>query len=148
MDATVIRRPEPISRRSDTDSRALYAVAAVSVILLALMLPMLSWIRVVNAEALFDAMKLKASAVKKLGTQYSVFTFLNFVQDSKQGTLGLWSFVLMMVAAGTAVFHAWGLILFLLRKKLAAREGLLGMYGKLTFSAWCSPARWRWAPWA
>lgn len=131
MSDAVIRAGAPLAGRSDTENRAVYAVAAISALLLALMLPFVPWIRVVNTEALFEAMSLKASAVKKLGNSYPVYTFLGFVQDSKQGALGLWSFVLLLVAAATAVFHVWGLVLFALRRRLGEKGGLLGMYGRL-----------------
>lgn len=131
MRVAAMHRRAPAREASDTDSRALYLVAALSAALLILMLPALGWIRVVNSEALFEVMKLKASAIKKLGDQYSIFTFLAFVQDSKQGILGLWSFVLALVAAAAAVFHLWGLVLFMMRRRLARKEGLLKMYSRL-----------------
>ena len=131
MSATAIRRSAPPEGRSDTENRALFLAAALSAALLVLMLPMVRWIHVRNAEALFEAMKLKASAVKKLGTDYSVFNFLSFVEDSKQGVLGLWSFILLLLWAATAAFHVWGLILFALRRRMAKKRGLLPMYSRL-----------------
>lgn len=118
MTATAIRRGAPLEGRSDTENRALYLLAGLSAVLLLLMLPLLKWIKVQNTEALFEVMKLKASAVKKLGNHYSVWTFLGFVQDSKQGILGLWSFILLLLAVATAVFHLWGLVLFMLRRRI------------------------------
>ena len=131
MNAMRIQTGGRIDIASDTNDRMLYLTAVISVALLVLMLPFLSWIRLINTEALFDVMKVKASAAKKLGNAYSIFTFLSFVQDSKQGVLGLWSFVLLLVAAAATLFHVWGLALFMLRKRLGRKDGLLGMYGKV-----------------
>ena len=122
MSVAVIGQGSPISRRSVTKHRNIYLAAAASVILLLALLPVFSWIRLTQTDALFGLMKLKASAVKKRSGDYSVFTFLSFVQESKQGILGLWSFVLLLIAAAAAVFHIWGIALFLLRERLAERR--------------------------
>ena len=99
MSVAVIGQGSPISRRSVTKHRNIYLAAAASIILLLALLPFFSWIHLTQADALFSLMKLKASAAKKLNSGYSVFTFLSFVQESKQGILGLWSFVLLLIAA-------------------------------------------------
>ena len=57
----------------------------------ALLLPVFPWIRICGADALYETMKLGASVVKKLQDSYSVFSFLSFVQISKQGVLGFWA---------------------------------------------------------
>ena len=130
MSVAALGQDSPLNRRSVTSHRNIYLVVAVSAILLLVLLPVFPWIRLDQTEALFDVMKLKSSAIKKLDTQYSIFTFLSFVQDSKQGILGLWSFVLLLVAAATAVFHLWGCVLFLLRNRMALNKGLLTMYSR------------------
>ena len=130
MSVAAIGQDSPISRRSVTKHRNIYLAAAASIILLLALLPVFSWIHLTQTDALFSLMKLKASAVKKLNSGYSVFTFLSFVQESKQGILGLWSFVLLLIAAATAVFHLWGIALFLMRDRLAEKTGLLAMYSR------------------
>lgn len=130
MSVAVMRQNNPIGRRSVTEHRNIYLAAGAAILLLLLMIPVIPWIHLTNPDALFDVMKLKASAIKKLQVSYPVFTFLAFVQDSKQGILGLWSFILLLIAAATAVFHAWGIILFFSRKIIAAKKSLLGMYSR------------------
>ena len=89
-------------------------------------------------------MKLKASAVKKLESSYSIFTFLSFVQDSKQGVLGLWSFILLLIAAAAAVFHLWGLGLFILRGRMAANPIMaISAIGKNRFNVCIRCRFWR-----
>lgn len=130
MSVAAIGQGSPISRRSVTKHRNIYLAAAASIILLLALLPVFSWLHLTQMDALFSLMKLKASAVKKLNSGYSVFTFLSFVQESKQGILGLWSFVLLLIAAATAVFHLWGIALFLMRDRMAEKAGLLAMYSR------------------
>ena len=82
----------PRVRRSDVSSGGLMVSAAVCALLLILLIPAFPWIRVTGQEALFEAMGLKKSAiaaVEGLGSRFSVFTFLSFVQESKAGILGL-----------------------------------------------------------
>ena len=131
MNVAAIGKGNPACRQSVTRHRNIYIAAAASALLLLMLLPMVHWIFLNETEALFDVMKLKASAVKKLNSSYSVFTFLSFVQDSKQGVLGLWSFILLMIAAASAAFHLWGLGLFFLRKKAAGGKGMLSMYSRI-----------------
>ena len=72
MNAMRIQAGGRIDQAMDTNDRMLYLTAVISVVLLILMLPFLSWIRLINTEALFDVMKVKASAAKKLGNAYSI----------------------------------------------------------------------------
>lgn len=130
MHVAALGQNSPLNRRSVTRHWSIFLAAAISAILLLMLLPVFSWIRLNQTDALFDIMKLKSSAVKKLDSQYSIFTFLSFVQESKQGILGLWSFVLLLIAAAAAVFHLWGCVLFLLRNRLAEKKGLLAMFSR------------------
>ena len=59
MNAMRIQAGGRIDQASDTNDRMLYLTAVISVVLLILMLPFLSWIRLINTEALFDVMKVK-----------------------------------------------------------------------------------------
>ena len=119
------------ARRSDVSSTGFIISAAACALLLILLIPAFSWIRVVNQEALYEVMGLKKSAVaavEGLGSDFSVFRFLSFVQESKAGILGLWSFILLMLAVSAAVFHLWSVIQFLRRNSLAGGKGLLSLY--------------------
>lgn len=130
MSIAAIRQGNPVFRRSVTRHRNIYLAAAASFLLLLVLLPIFNWVMISQPDPLFEAMKLKPSAIKKLEGSYSIFTFLSFVQDSKQGVLGLWSFVLLMTASAAVVFHTWGIILFLMRNRIAEKKGLLGMYSR------------------
>ena len=130
MSVAAIRQSNPACRQSLTRHRNIYIAAMASALLLLMLLPLVHWIFLDQTETLFEFMKLKASAIKKLDNSYSIFTFLSFVQDSKQGVLGLWSFILLLVAAAAAVFHIHSLGLFLIRNRIAAKKGLLGMYSR------------------
>lgn len=131
MSVAAIRQGNPACRQSVTRHRNIYIAAAASALLLLMLLPLVHWIYLNRTETLFEVMKLKASAVKKLESSYSIFTFLSFVQDSKQGVLGLWSFILLLIAFAASVFHLWGLALFILRGRMAAKKGMLSMYSRL-----------------
>ena len=130
MTVSAIQHGDPTRRQSVTRHRNIYLAVTASALLLLMLLPLIPWIHLNQTEALFDLMKLKSSAIKKLDTRYSILTFLSFVQDSKAGILGLWSFILLLIAAGAVVFHIWGIALFFLRNKAASKNGLLSMYSR------------------
>ena len=50
--------------------RRLAALGLCALLILVFFVPVFSWIRVVNTEALYDVMKLKSSVVKKLAQDY------------------------------------------------------------------------------
>ena len=117
------------SGRPDPLNPGAFSLLAVCVALvLILFLPVFPWLHLADAESLFSAMKLKASAAGKLGDSWSVFTFLSFVQDSKQGILGLWSFVLLLLAAASAVFLVASPAAFLTRSRVPQGHGMLRVY--------------------
>ena len=115
-------RPEPLNKKG------FVLLCAFVALVLILFLPVFHWIRLTDTEALFSAMKLKASAAGKLGDSWSIFTFLSFVQDSKQGILGLWSFVLLLIACASAFFLAAAPFAFLTRGGAAEGRGMLRVY--------------------
>ena len=114
---------------AETYARGILALIVCSVLILGLFLPLFSWIEMVNTEALFDVMKLKKSVVEKVGDRYSLFDFLSFVQVSKQGVLGLWSCILLLLAVASMCFLLGGIVTYLRRSRVAEGKGLL-----LTFS--------------
>ena len=118
-------RPEPNNRRRFT------ALMLAALIVFAMFIPVFPWIRLSDADALYDAMKLSASVVRKLGTGYSVFTFLSFVQTSKQGILGLWAFVLLLLAAASTLFLLTVPFLYLNRARTREGKGMLRVYSSL-----------------
>lgn len=95
---------------------------------LLLFLPFFSWILISQPDALYGAMKLGAPVAKKLQGGYSVFTFLSFVQISKQGALGFWAFLLLIVAATAVIFCLLSFGAYLRRGKIAEGKGMLRVY--------------------
>ena len=91
----------------------------------ALLLPVFPWIRICGADALYETMKLGASVVKKLQDSYSVFSFLSFVQISKQGVLGFWAFLLLLVAAAAAFLLLFSAAVFLRNGRATAGRPML-----------------------
>ncbi len=116
---------------SSGDQKKLGALGLCALLILALFLPVFSWVHLVNTEALYGAMKLGASAVKKLQGGYSVFTFLSFVQISKQGVLGFWAFLLLIVAAAAVIFCLLSFAAYLRRGRIAEGKGMLRAYSFL-----------------
>ena len=107
--------------RLPADRRRLMALGACALLILLFFVPFFSWIRAVNTEALYSAMGLKASVIKKLAPNHSVLTFLSFVETSKQGILGFWSFLLLIVSAAGIVFCLLSFAAYLTRDR--NREG-------------------------
>ena len=103
-------------------------LALCALLTFALFIPVFPWIRLVDADAFFDAIRLGASAAKKLGSSYSVFTFLSFVQISKQGLLGLWAFVLLILAAFSVFFLLYTPAAYLNRGRIREGRGMLRVY--------------------
>ena len=115
---------------AETYARGILALIVCSVLILGLFLPLFSWIEMVNTEALFDVMKLKKSVVEKVGDRYSLFDFLSFVQVSKQGVLGLWSCVLLLLAVAAVWFQLGGLVTYLRRSRIAEGRGMLRTFSR------------------
>ena len=99
--------------------------------MLMLCLPVFSWISLPDPAALYEAMDLKNSVIKKLSSDaYSIPDFLSFVQTSKQGILGLWSCILLLLTIAAACFHLFGLTTYLLRARAKEETGLLPMFSR------------------
>ena len=118
------RGGQPGSRRL-TDRQRLCALGICAVLILLLFTPVFSWFRAVNTDALYDVMKLKSSAIKKLSPNHSVLTFLSFVETSKQGVLGFWAFLLLIVSAAAIVFCLLSFAAWLRRGRVPDGKGLL-----------------------
>ena len=112
--------------------RNLTALALCSLMMLVLCLPVIPWIQLLDTEALYDVMSLKKSVIRELTTdQYTVWNFLSFVQTSKQGVLGLWSCVVLMLNVAAVAFHLLGLITFAFRKRMCKEKGLLPLFSRI-----------------
>ena len=109
-------------------SRKLAMLGLCAALILMLFLPLFSWIRVGDQEALYGAMGLKATVSKKLTPDLSVLTFLSFVETSKQGVLGFWSFLLLIVSAAAIVFCLLSFAAYLRRRAVPEGKGMLRAY--------------------
>ncbi len=107
------------------DRRKLLALGICAFLILVCFIPVFSWIRVNNAEELYGVMKLKASVAGKLAPDHSVLTFLSFVETSKQGVLGFWSFLLLIISAAAIIFCLMFFAVYLLRNMNKAGKGML-----------------------
>ena len=107
------------------NKRRLAVLGICAVLVLLCFIPVFPWIRVAEPEALYGAMGLKASVARKLTTDHSVLTFLSFVETSKQGILGFWSFLLLIVAAAAIFLCLAALGTYAMRKRIAEGRGML-----------------------
>ena len=114
-------------RRTD-ERRKLIVLGLCAILVLVLFLPFFTWIRVADQDALYSAMGLKASVIKKLTPDHSILTFLSFVETSKQGVLGFWSFLLLIVALAAIALCLLAFIRYLRRNRVAEGKGMLRTY--------------------
>ena len=110
------------------DGRTLIALSLCAALVLALFVPALPWIRVVDQEGLYSAMELKPSVIGKLSPNHSVVTFLSFVETSKQGVLGFWSFLLLLISAAAIAFCLLTYAAILRRNRVPEGKGMLRVY--------------------
>ena len=107
------------------DRRKLAAMGLCALAILICFVPAFPWIRAVNTEALYGTMGLKASVAKKLSPDHSVLTFLSFVETSKQGILGFWSFLLLIVSAAAIILILAAGVTYAIRNRIAEGKGML-----------------------
>jgi len=100
--------------------RGVLALAAVSLLSIVLTLPFMPWIILVRSYAL------SAEGVRG---RYSVLNFLSYVNITKQGTLGLVSMMLMLIAVGSVVMHTVCVI-----RVISQRYGSKNMLSYYSFS--------------
>ena len=103
----------------------LIALCVCAVLIPVLFLPFFSWIQVADREALYGAMGLKASVINKLSPNHSVLTFLSFVETSKQGVLGFWAFLLLIVSAAAMAFCLLSILAYFRRRAVPEGKGML-----------------------
>lgn len=104
-----------------------WIMAAVAAVSLILSLPFVKWIQVVNANALYETLKVSEEKVALLDNSYSLFNMLSFVQHSKAGALGLFASILLILLIATIYFQIVLIVKVLRNKK--GKKGDLGLYG-------------------
>jgi ABC-type polysaccharide transport system permease subunit len=94
-----------------------------SLIIVSLSLPFLPWINIINPETFYAGFGIDDSEMHK---GYSIFSFLSFVQNSRQGTLGFFAMMLLLLAASSTWLH----IITIVRSVFSryGRKGLLSFY--------------------
>lgn len=115
--------------KSAVNPKSKTILTGITVIALAAFLPWIPWFRIGNAEELYAAMGLKASAIAKLGDRYHALNFLSFVQDSKQGVLGPFAFILLLLAAAAMFFLLYTLFT-LATGYQGGKKGSLGLLSR------------------
>lgn len=125
-----LERSAGVHSRATAYAKGIVALMVCAVLLIGCFLPAFSWIRMTNTEALYDVMKLKKSVIEQITDEYSLFNFLSFVQVSKQGILGLWSCLLLLMAIASIWFLLLGFIAYLRKERIAEGKGLLRVFSR------------------
>lgn len=100
--------------------------AIVSLVNIILSLPFVAWINVVNISTLFPKLGITKDMATKLFTSYSVFNLLSFVQESNQGSIGLYAMILLIILAAALYFNVAYLVKVIF--KLKGSKGNLSLY--------------------
>ncbi|MDR2648666.1 MAG: ABC transporter permease subunit [Clostridiales bacterium] len=123
----LISEPDRFLERERGDRKqGAICIAFISLAVLALSSPFVQWINIVNAGALYDSLKLKKSVTEALLGGYSLFNILSFVQDTKQGAIGIYAMVLLLTLTAALVFHAITIVKIIF--KAYGEKGLLSFY--------------------
>lgn len=111
---------------------ALWIALVSSIITLILSLPFIKWIEIINSEALYKSFKLLPSSIEKLAPKYNIYNILSFVYETRQGSIGLYAMLLLLLTAATLYMH--GLFIFRIFKKKKFTPGNISVY----FGAKCA----------
>lgn len=104
-----------------------WIMAAIAAVCLVLSLPFVNWMRVVNADALYQSLGVTGDNLAMMKGGYSVFNILSFVQYAGAGILGLYSMILLLLMVAAIYFQACFIIKVV--ANLKGKKGELGLYG-------------------
>lgn len=121
-----LQMEDALEKKLGNRKRGVLLTAAVSAVFLLLSLPFVSWIRLVNISALFGRIGITREMAADLYQSYSVFNLLQFVEKGKQGNLGLYAMILLMLLLAAWYFNLAYLWKALRNKK--HRNGYLELY--------------------
>lgn len=96
---------------------AIWIAMAVSIFTIVFSLPYVKWFKVINSDTLFNSFKLKQTVIDKLEAKYSLYNILSFVQETKQGSIGLYSMLLLGLLIAMLYFQLQFLFRIFRRKK-------------------------------
>lgn len=117
---------EALEKKVGSRKRGVLLTAAASAGFLLLSFPSVSWIRLVNISALFGKLGITRETAADLYQGYSVFNLLQYVEKGKQGNLGLYAMILLMLLLAAWYFNLVYLWKAIRNKKY--RNGYLGLY--------------------
>lgn len=117
---------EALNRELVGRKAGIVATTAVSVLMIILSLPFVSWITVVNGRGLISALNVPASNVSQLHVGYNLFNLLSFVEKAGAGMIGLYAMILLVLLVATLYFH----IMYVCRVvfRINGRKGNLSLY--------------------
>ncbi len=104
-----------------------WIVVAISALIVLAALPFVNWIQVVNADALYQTLRVSTDNMAMLHSGYPLYSILSFVQYSGAGSIGLFAMIELLLVVATIYFQAAYLIKVLFNKK--SKKGELGIYG-------------------
>lgn len=97
--------------------RGVWCAFVIALIAVIASLPFVNWFVIQNRSALFESFGLTEEAAAALKNGYSPWNVLGFVQDSKQGSIGLYGMIVTVLEVAATWFH-----LVLLYKVLVNRR--------------------------
>lgn len=103
-----------------------FMTAVVSLFNIAAALPFFNWISLVNISKLFSKIGVSREMAEHLYSGYGIFNLLSFVQEAKQGRLGLYAMILLVLMAAALYFNVSYLIRVVFNMK--GSKGNLGLY--------------------
>lgn len=129
---TIARKRKRVSCSALQEVRAgkkvgIWIIIAISVLVALAALPVVNWLHVVNADALYQSLKVSEDKMAMLQSAYPLYTILSFVQHSGAGNIGLYAMIELLLMVATAYFQLAFLFKVLLNKK--KKKGELGIYG-------------------
>ena len=121
-----LRMEEAMEREVKGRKAGVLFSAALCALCLLLSLPFVSWIRLVNISALFSRMGITREMAAELYQSYGIFNLLSFVEKGKQGALGLYAMICLLLLLAVWYFQLSYLWRVLRNKK--HKNGNLGLY--------------------
>lgn len=136
MSSNALNLPSPISsepsRNKDVKNTAVWITMAASIFTIVFSLPFIKWIEIINSDSLYKSFKLVPDTIGRLDSGYSVFNILSFVYEARQGSIGLYAMLLLLLIITTLFMH--GLFILRVFKRKKNTSGNLSVY----FAAKCA----------
>lgn len=118
---------EPVVKAPLPKKKEVWILVGISALILLLALPFINWIHVVNADALYQSLGVKADNLAHLKSGYPLYNVLSFVQYSGAGNIGLFGMIVLLLMVATIYFQIAYIVKTLRNKQ--DKKGALGIYG-------------------